>query len=141
MSLRTCVYLNLSGIWKSKFPFYQSWLPYFIMYLASVFLQRVGTADNMKGAKAGGINGVCYNAGIKFFIDSNVWTNYENILNGYIINTVIGAITRALNGKLIRKIRWLNIYKVFYSVNKSTFYKVKIKRKFLDLYLINLICG
>ena len=64
----------------------------FCVLLSYIFLSWAGISTPLTGAKAGGIVGLLYGAGMNFFMYSNMSPNYTNIISDIIINAVMGAI-------------------------------------------------
>ncbi|MBK8056034.1 MAG: hypothetical protein IPK35_22885 [Saprospiraceae bacterium] len=77
----------------------------FCVLVSYIFLQWAGISDLTSGAKAGGIIGLLYGAGMNFFMYSNMAANYQNIITDIIINAVMGAITGAVIALVIGKIK------------------------------------
>ena len=77
----------------------------FCVLVSYVFLQWAGISDMASGAKAGGIIGLLYGAGMNFFMYSNMAANYQNIVTDIIINAIMGAIAGAVIALVISKIK------------------------------------
>ncbi|HMP30895.1 MAG TPA: hypothetical protein PKD85_14915 [Saprospiraceae bacterium] len=77
----------------------------FCILLAYIFLQWAGISDYRTGAKAGGIIGLLYGAGMNFFMYTSQAANYGNMALDIIINAVMGAIAGAVIAFVISKLK------------------------------------
>jgi hypothetical protein len=77
----------------------------FSALLAYVFLQWASISDPKTGARAGGIIGLLYGAGLNFFMYSSMTPNYPNIALDIILNAVMGAITGAFIAFVISRLK------------------------------------
>ena len=75
----------------------------FCVLLAYVFVQWAGISDFRTGAKAGGVIGLLYGAGMNFFMYSSNQPNYANMATDIVINAVMGAIAGAAIAFVISK--------------------------------------
>jgi hypothetical protein len=77
----------------------------FCILLAYVFLQWANISDPKTGARAGGIIGLLYGAGLNFFMYSSMEPNYPNIALDIVLNAVMGAIAGAFIAFVISKLK------------------------------------
>lgn len=77
----------------------------FCILLSYVFLQWAEIRVPQTGAKAGGIIGLLYGAGMNFFIYSSQTPNYTNIFIDILINAMMGAIVGAFIAFVISKLK------------------------------------
>lgn len=75
----------------------------FCILLSYIFVKWAGITDYISGAKAGGIIGLLYGAGMNFFMYSSMEANYGNIATDILINAVMGAIAGAVIAIVIGK--------------------------------------
>lgn len=75
----------------------------FCVLVSYIFVTWAGITDPLSGAKAGGIIGLLYGAGMNFFMYSNMAANYSNMITDIVINGIMGAIAGAAIAFIIGK--------------------------------------